>query len=189
MWSKVLMNIILGVRKILIIFNLHYRINSLTDWQRVSFYKEYGPSGHHSINVWSTDGTFGLLSTLRNQYKTMKNMMVHAGLRNLLQCQEKFLKDKQIYFGNFFYYRKVWYINLYVHYKRNPMVSSKSLMDIILGIRKILLIPLLKKTWRFDQPLWLSLVNHWIFISSMFQFQIDNALVFSLLLVFLTYVI
>ena len=45
------------------------------------------------------DGTFGLLPTLRNIYKTMRSMMVHAGLRNTLQRQEEFLKDDQIYFG------------------------------------------------------------------------------------------
>ena len=92
------MEVILGVRKILIIFNIPYRIHSLTDWQRVSFYKDYGLAVHLSINIWSTDGTFGLLSTLRNLYKTMRNMMVHAGIRNHLQSQKEFLKDGQIYF-------------------------------------------------------------------------------------------
>ena len=52
--------------------------------------------------------------------------------------QEGFLKDDQIYFCQYLSYREVWYINFYVLCETNPMVSSKSLMDIILGIRKIL---------------------------------------------------
>ena len=38
----------------------------------------------------------------------------------------------------FLWYREVWYINLYVLCEKNLMVWSKSLTDIILGIRKIL---------------------------------------------------
>ena len=71
-WSKLLMDIIFGGRKILIVFVLPYKIHSLTDWQRVSFYKEYGPAGHNLINIWSMDGTVGLLSTLRTLYRTMR---------------------------------------------------------------------------------------------------------------------
>ena len=47
-------------------------------------------------------------------------------------------KEDQIYFWQFLSYRKVWYINFYVLWETNPIVSWKSLMDIILGIRKIL---------------------------------------------------
>ena len=63
---------------------------------------------------------------------------VHAGVRNILQSQEEFLKDDQIFFCNFFSYREVWYIILFVLWYTNPMVWSKSLMDIILRIRDIL---------------------------------------------------
>jgi len=64
--------------------------------------------------------------------------MVHEGVRNILQSQEEFLKDDQIYFCKFLSFREVWYINFYVLCETNPIVSSKSLIDIILGIRKIL---------------------------------------------------
>ena len=96
--SKLLMEVILDVRKLLIVFNIPHRIHSLTDWQRVSFDKDYGLSMHLSINIWSTEGTFGPLSTLRDLYKFMRNMRVHAGIRNHLQSQNEFLKDGQIYF-------------------------------------------------------------------------------------------
>ena len=158
--SKLLMEVILGVRKILIVFNIPYRIHSLTDWQRVSFYKDYGLAGHLSINIWSTDGTFGLLSTLRNLYKTMRNMMVHAGIRNHLQSQKEFLKDGQIYFWT----TKKFHISMSVSFVKQIQWCHQNHLwtsIIILGIRKNLLIPPLKKTWRFDQPLWLPLVFKW----------------------------
>ena len=107
--SLLLMEVILGVRKILIVFNIPYRIHSLTDWQRVSIYKDYGLAGHLSINIWSTEGISGLLSTLSNLFKTMRNMIIYPGLRNLLQSQEEILKDDQIYFCNFVNYREVSY--------------------------------------------------------------------------------
>ena len=40
-------------------------------------------------------------------------MMVHAGIRNLLQSQKEFRKDDQIYFYKFLNYREVSYINFY----------------------------------------------------------------------------
>ena len=52
--------------------------------------------------------------------------------------QEEVLKDDQIRFCQIFSYREVWFINLYVLFDTNPMVWSKSLMYIILGIKKIL---------------------------------------------------
>ena len=62
---------------------------------------------------------------------------VHAGVRNAPQSQEEFLKDVQIFFWQFFSYRKVWYINLFLLCETIPMVASISLIDVILGIRKI----------------------------------------------------
>ena len=52
--------------------------------------------------------------------------------------KEGFLKDDQIYFCQFLSYREVRYISLYVLCETNPMVWLKSLMDIIIGVRKIL---------------------------------------------------
>ena len=47
------------------------------------------------------------------------------------------LKDNQIYFCKFLSYREVWYTNLYVLCKRNLMMWSKLLMEIIIGVKKI----------------------------------------------------
>ena len=63
--------------------------------------------------------------------------------------QKGFLKDDQIYYCKFLSYRVLWYINLYVTCETNPVVWSKSRMDIILGIRK--------KSW---------LMTGWIFVNS-----------------------
>ena len=52
--------------------------------------------------------------------------------------QEEFLKDDQIYFCKPFSYREVWYINFYLLCKTNLIMWSKLLMDIIIGIKKIL---------------------------------------------------
>ena len=52
--------------------------------------------------------------------------------------QEGFLSDNQIYFCKFFSYREVWYINLYVLCETNTIIWSKLLMDLILGVKKIL---------------------------------------------------
>ena len=51
--------------------------------------------------------------------------------------QEGFLNDDHNYFCKFVCYRDGWHINLYILCETNPIVLSKSLMGIILGIRKI----------------------------------------------------
>ena len=60
------------------------------------------------------------------------------GVRNVLQSQEGFLIDDQIYIFLFLRYIGVLYIKLYVLCETNPLVHSKSLMDVILGVRNIL---------------------------------------------------
>ena len=52
--------------------------------------------------------------------------------------EERFLKDDQIYFCQLLSYKEVWYINLYVLCETNPMVWSKLLIHIIIGVKKIL---------------------------------------------------
>ena len=59
-------------------------------------------------------------------------------LWNVIQSQEEFLKEDQIFICKFLSYRKVWYIKLYVICEINPIMGSKLLMDIILGVSKIL---------------------------------------------------
>ena len=46
--------------------------------------------------------------------------------------------NDQIYFFYFFRYIRTYYIKLYVLCETNPLVHSKSLMDVILGVRNIL---------------------------------------------------
>ena len=72
--------------------------------------------------------------------------------------QEGFLKDDQIYFCKFLSYREVWYTNFNVHCKTNPMVLSKLLMEITLGIRKILIV--------FDLPHRIHSLTYWQRIKS-----------------------
>ena len=88
----------------------------MTHWQRVSFYKDYGPAGHNLINIWSTNGTFGLIPILRNLCKTKRSdlfqswgtfvkprevwwFMQDLGMSSKVK---EFLKDDQIYFLIFF---------------------------------------------------------------------------------------
>ena len=43
----------------------------------------------------------------------------------------------QIYQSSFYRNRGVWHIKLYVFWRTNPLVYSKSIMDIILGVRNV----------------------------------------------------
>ena len=52
--------------------------------------------------------------------------------------QKEFPKNDQIYFCKFWSNRKVWHINLYVPCETSPMVWSKFLMNITIGVRNIL---------------------------------------------------
>ena len=65
----------------------------------------------------------------QNHLWTSSSMHQEGYIRNIIV---------QIYFCKFLSYREVWYTNLYVHCETNPMVWSKSLMDIILPILIIL---------------------------------------------------
>ena len=94
------------------------------------------------VNIWATEKCDISISMyfVRQIQWCHQNHLWTSSLESgrSFMDQEGFLKDDQIYCWKFLSYREVWYINLNVLCKTNPMVWSKLLMDIILGVRKIL---------------------------------------------------
>ena len=86
--------------------------------------------------VWYS---FGIMSDRRWRSNNKKSIFFITVVRNFLYVSKRTLMEDQICFCQFFSYRWVGYIKLYVFWETNPLVHSKLLMDDVCWIRNILI--------------------------------------------------